>query len=87
MINEYEDNSYDFYFINLVDLDMLYGHREDPAGYYEGLKIIDDGLDKLMSVLNDEDIIIILVIMVLTQLMVKLIILESMYLLLFTKRI
>ena len=59
MINEYEDNSYDFYFINLVDLDMLYGHREDPAGYYEGLKIIDDGLDKLMSVLNDEDIIII----------------------------
>ena len=59
LINEYEDNSYDFYFINLVDLDMLYGHREDPAGYYEGLKIIDDGLDKLMSVLNDEDIIII----------------------------
>lgn len=59
LINEYENNSYDFYFINLVDLDMLYGHREDPTGYYEGLKIIDDGLDKLMSVLNDEDIIII----------------------------
>jgi len=59
LINEYEDNSYDFYFINLVDLDMLYGHREDPEGYYEGLKIIDDGLDKLISVLNDEDIIII----------------------------
>ena len=38
---------------------MLYGHREDPVGYYEGLKIIDDGLDKLISVLNDEDIIII----------------------------
>ena len=59
LISEYENNHYDFYFINLVDLDMLYGHREDPAGYYEGLKIIDDGLDKLMSVLNDEDIIII----------------------------
>jgi len=59
LISEYEDNRYDFYFINLVDLDMLYGHREDPAGYYEGLKIIDDGLDKLMSVLDDEDIIII----------------------------
>ena len=59
MINEYEDNSYDFYFINLVDLDMLYGHREDPAGYYDGLKIIDNGLDELISVLNDDDIIII----------------------------
>ena len=59
MISEYEDNSYDFYFINLVDLDMLYGHREDPAGYYDGLKIIDNGLDKLISVLNDDDIIII----------------------------
>ena len=59
LISEYEDNRYDFYFINLVDLDMLYGHREDPAGYYEGLKIIDDGLDKLISVVDDEDIIII----------------------------
>ena len=59
LISEYEANHYDFYFINLVDLDMLYGHREDPAGYYEGLKIIDDGLEKLISVLNDEDIIII----------------------------
>ena len=59
LISEYEANHYDFYFINLVDLDMLYGHREDPAGYYEGLKIIDNGLDKLISVLNDEDIIII----------------------------
>ena len=59
LISEYEANHHDFYFINLVDLDMLYGHREDPAGYYEGLKIIDDGLDKLISVLNDEDIIII----------------------------
>ena len=59
LISEYEANNYDFYFINLVDLDMLYGHREDPAGYYEGLKIIDNGLDKLISVLNDEDIIII----------------------------
>ena len=59
LISEYEDNRYDFYFINLVDLDMLYGHREDPAGYYDGLKIIDNGLDKLISVLNDDDIIII----------------------------
>ena len=38
---------YDFYFVNLVDLDMVYGHREDPQGYYEGLKIIDSGLQKI----------------------------------------
>ena len=85
MISEYEDNRYDFYFINLVDLDMLYGHREDPAGYYDGLKIIDNGLDKLISVLNDDDIIIITGDHGTDPTVVRLITLENMYHLLFTK--
>ena len=50
---------YDFYFINLVDLDMLYGHREDPQGYYNGLKLIDSGLEKIIKQLNDDDLLII----------------------------
>ena len=50
---------YDFYFINLVDLDMLYGHREDPQGYYDGLKLIDSGLEKIIKQLNDDDLLII----------------------------
>ena len=58
LINSYSEGLYDFYFINLVDLDMLYGHREDPIGYYEGLKIIDKYLNKLIKILNDEDLLI-----------------------------
>ena len=50
---------HDFYFINLVDLDMVYGHREDPKGYYEGLKVIDSGIKELLKNLNDEDLLLI----------------------------
>ena len=58
LIKSYTEGLYDFYFINLVDLDMLYGHREDPVGYYEGLKIIDKNLNKLIEILDDEDLLI-----------------------------
>ena len=58
LIKTYSEGLYDLYFINLVDLDMLYGHREDPIGYYEGLKIIDKNLNKLIKILNDEDLLI-----------------------------
>ena len=50
---------HDFYFINLVDLDMVYGHREDPEGYYKGLKVIDQGLKRIIEVLNEDDLLII----------------------------
>ncbi len=58
LIKNYSEGLYDFYFINLVDLDMLYGHREDPKGYYEGLKIIDNSLEKLLQIIDDEDLLI-----------------------------
>ena len=58
LIKSYKKGLFDFYFINLVDLDMLYGHREDPVGYYEGLKIIDKYLNKLIKILDDEDLLI-----------------------------
>ena len=58
LINSYSNDNYDFYFINLVDLDMLYGHREDPYGYYEGLKIIDKFLKNLLEIFNDGDLLI-----------------------------
>ena len=54
LIKSYKKGLFDFYFINLVDLDMLYGHREDPVGYYEGLKIIDKYLEKLIEILIRE---------------------------------
>ena len=46
-------------FTNLVDLDMLYGHREDPKGYAEGLSLIDSYLPHLLDVLTPNDLLII----------------------------
>ena len=45
-------------FTNLVDLDMLYGHRENPEGYAAGLKLIDSYLPALVEALGIEDLLI-----------------------------
>ncbi|HTS13716.1 MAG TPA: phosphopentomutase, partial [Candidatus Limnocylindrales bacterium] len=46
-------------FANLVDFDMLYGHRRDPAGYYKALQEFDAFLPKLMERLGPNDLMII----------------------------
>lgn len=46
-------------FSNLVDYDMLYGHRNDPHGYAAALEEFDQELPDIMSNLSDEDILII----------------------------
>ncbi|MDR3112429.1 MAG: phosphopentomutase [Elusimicrobiota bacterium] len=46
-------------FANLVDFDMLWGHRRDVNGYAKALKDFDDFLPKIIDSLNDEDILII----------------------------
>ena len=43
-------------FTNLVDLDMTYGHRENPDGYAAGLKLIDSYLPSLVDLLGPEDL-------------------------------
>ncbi len=43
-------------FVNLVDLDMRYGHRENPVGYAAGLALIDSYLPRLIAKLTDEDL-------------------------------
>jgi phosphopentomutase len=43
-------------FTNLVDLDMTYGHREDPHGYHDGLKLIDSFLPLLVASLQPDDL-------------------------------
>ncbi len=45
-------------FTNLVDLDMSYGHRENPAGYADGLALIDSYLPKLLASLTDRDLLV-----------------------------
>lgn len=44
-----------FIFVNLVDFDMLYGHRRDPVGYAKALVELDQFLPKLIQELTEED--------------------------------
>lgn len=46
-------------FVNLVDFDMLYGHRRDVEGYARALEYFDNELPKLLDLLNDGDLLII----------------------------
>lgn len=46
-------------FVNLVDFDMLYGHRNDPEGMGKALKDFDDALPDIMKLLSDFDLLII----------------------------
>ena len=46
-------------FTNLVDFDMLYGHRNDVDGYAKALAYFDEKLPELMAAMRDEDILII----------------------------
>lgn len=46
-------------FVNLVDFDMLYGHRNNVDGYAEALSFFDKKLEEICPKLRDEDILII----------------------------
>lgn len=43
-------------FTNLVDFDMLYGHRRDPDGYYRALQEFDAFLPRLQAKLGPRDL-------------------------------
>jgi phosphopentomutase len=44
---------------NLVDLDMRYGHREDPEGYAAGLGVVDHHLPHIVDAMNADDLLFI----------------------------
>ena len=46
-------------FVNLVDFDMNFGHRRDPAGYAQALNEFDAWLPGFMEKLGDEDLVMI----------------------------
>ncbi|MFZ5597655.1 MAG: phosphopentomutase [Bacillota bacterium] len=46
-------------FTNLVEFDMLYGHRNDPAGYAAALEDFDRRLPEITGALDDGDMLII----------------------------
>lgn len=54
-----KEDSKGLIFTNLVDFDMLYGHRNNVKGYSEALEYLDGKLPEIMENLKDDDILII----------------------------
>jgi phosphopentomutase len=46
-------------FVNLVDFDMLYGHRNDPEGYSRALEAVDLWIPGLLAALGPGDLLLI----------------------------
>ncbi|HOJ92177.1 MAG TPA: phosphopentomutase [Dictyoglomaceae bacterium] len=46
-------------FVNLVDFDTLYGHRNDPIGMAKALEDFDNALPNIMALLSGDDLLII----------------------------
>lgn len=53
------DNSRGLIFSNLVDFDMLYGHRRDVEGYARALEDFDERLPEIIDAMRDDDLLII----------------------------
>jgi phosphopentomutase len=48
-----------FVFANLVDFDMVWGHRNDAAGYAAGLEAVDARMPELLEAMADGDLLIV----------------------------
>ena len=54
---EYLDKDFDgLCFVNLVDFDMLYGHRRDVDGYAKALAYFDEKLPEMLAKLREDDV-------------------------------
>jgi phosphopentomutase len=58
-IRENAPTAVNFIFTNLVDTDMLFGHRRDARGYATALIEIDEWVGHIMGAMKDDDILII----------------------------
>lgn len=57
-INALNSESRGLIFSNLVDFDMLYGHRRDTEGYAKALEHFDVRLPEIFAAMDDEDLLI-----------------------------
>ncbi|MDP2299441.1 MAG: phosphopentomutase, partial [Actinomycetota bacterium] len=48
-----------FVFCNLVDFDMLWGHRNDVRAYADGLEAVDRRMPELLDAMAESDLLII----------------------------
>ena len=53
------DNEREIIFTNLVDTDMLYGHRNDAEGYGKAIEEIDRYLKEIIPLITENDLLII----------------------------
>lgn len=53
------DDSRELIFTNLVDTDMLYGHRNDAKGYGSAIEEVDDYLEKILPLIGENDLLVI----------------------------
>lgn len=58
-INAIKEDFGGLIFTNLVDFDMVYGHRNNVKGYGDALKYFDDKLPEIIESLHDNDMLII----------------------------
>ncbi|MDQ6786777.1 MAG: phosphopentomutase [Acidobacteriota bacterium] len=58
-LNALNKNTRGLIFSNLVDMDMLYGHRRDVEGYAKSLEDFDVRLPEILGALKDDDLLII----------------------------
>jgi phosphopentomutase len=57
-INALKADSRGLIFSNLVDFDMLFGHRRDTEGYAKALEHFDARLPEIFDAMNDDDLLI-----------------------------
>ena len=58
-IEAIKEDRHDMIFTNLVDFDMLYGHRNNIQGFGEALEYFDSKLPEIIENMGEEDILII----------------------------
>ncbi len=58
-LNHLEEPFNGLLFVNLIEFDMIYGHRNDPQGYYGALKTFDDAIPEMMKRLSADDLVIV----------------------------
>ncbi len=61
MLDRLKENGFDngLCFTNLVDTDMIYGHRNDPVGYSNALSYFDERIPQIIEGLREDDLFII----------------------------
>lgn len=53
------DESRELIFTNLVDTDMLFGHRNNAEGYGKAIEEIDDYLEEILPLITENDLLIV----------------------------